>query len=152
MAKLKIKSQLDPSEDDGIDCSIEPSLTVQADAKEADINYIMARYTRTGVLPQMIEREPHFGDFSDIKDYLSSMLIITKAREQFEALDARVRDRFANDPARMLAFVADPANKNELIALGLAVAPVATTPSPASPSSAGQAVPAPVKPPDGAGT
>lgn len=94
-------------------------LTKQADAKDADINYIMKRFERTGQLPDMIVRDGRYGDFSEVPDYQEALHIVQRANEQFENLDANIRNRFDNDPAKFLGFVNDPKNEDELAKMGL---------------------------------
>lgn len=96
-------------------------LTKQADAKDADINNILKRYERTGELPLMIAKEARYGDFSDPLDYQSALNLVKLAEEQFNALEAHIRNRFDNDPAKFLAFATDPKNLDEMVKLGLAV-------------------------------
>lgn len=97
------------------------SRTKQADKKSCDINFILDRYAKTGQLPEMIKRNPRYGDFSAVPDFQESCDVVQKATEQFEALDAKVRKRFHNNPAEMLEFAADPANAEEMVRLGMAV-------------------------------
>jgi len=47
------------------------------------------------------------------------MNTIIAAQRAFEALPAKIRDRFANSPERFLAFLADPDNLDEAVKLGL---------------------------------
>lgn len=94
-------------------------VTKQSDAKDCDINTIFKRYERTGQLPDMIVREPRYGDFSEVPDYQTSLEIVRTAQEQFDALGVDVRNRFANDPALFLAFVTDPKNVDEVERMGL---------------------------------
>lgn len=97
------------------------SLTNQADAVDADINVIVKRYVRTGVLP-VIERPPLDGDFSDsVTDYQSALALINRADDSFMSLSADVRKRFDNDPGAFVAFCSDPANLDEMRKMGLAV-------------------------------
>lgn len=94
-----------------------PTLTKQAPANEVDINTIMDRYERNGELPQ--PRPAVYGDALAVGDFETAMNIVNAGREAFEALPAKLRDRFANDPARFLAFVNDEANYDEALSLGL---------------------------------
>lgn len=112
-----------------------PCRTKQADKEGCDIHVILRRIEQGGMLPDMIRREPRYGDFSNVKDYRESMETVLRAQEQFEALPFAVRDRFEHDPERMLEFVSDPANKDELVKLGLAL-----------PKKPQEAVPAPTTP------
>lgn len=94
------------------------SLTVQADAKDADINFIMERYARTGQLPGL-SRLPSYGDFEGVSDYREALDVVREADSLFMQLPAKVRSRFSNDPAAFVEFCQDPLNKLELADLGL---------------------------------
>jgi phage internal scaffolding protein len=100
----------------------EPSRTQQQFAEEADINNIIARYERTGILVDpLIDRrgQPMYGDFSNIDSYFEAQLKVAQAKQLFEALPAKIRDRFGGDAGKLLAFVEDPENREEAIELGL---------------------------------
>lgn len=111
------------------DDALGKSRTHQSFAKDADINVIMGRYQKTGLLVDPLRvnphRKPNFGDFSDIGDLTTTMARIDLAREAFMVLPAKVRERFNNDAGELLAFVANPANAEEAIKLGLLPAPPA---------------------------
>lgn len=95
----------------------EPSMTKEAPANEVDINTIMDRYLRTGVLPE--PRPAQYGDATAVPSYEEAMNIVNQGREAFEALPSKIRERFANDPGQFLAFVNDEANYDEAVKLGL---------------------------------
>lgn len=94
------------------------SRTKQAFREDCDINVIVRRYAKAGVLPTEAPGAS-YGDFSTVGDYFDSMQLLLRTRERFEALPSLVRERFANDPSRMLAFVADAGNADEARKLGL---------------------------------
>lgn len=94
--------------------------THQSFKQECDINNIMKKYMKNGVLPELIKRDPRYGDFSNVPDYQTSLETVQMAHDQFNALSAKVRERFNNDPANFLAFVHDDKNIDEMIKLGLA--------------------------------
>lgn len=131
------------SQDTGITFT-DPSLTKQADAAAADINTILKRYEKTGTLPDMIKSDPMWGDFSDVPSFQEAFALVAKSEEQFAALDAPVRKRFDNDPAKFLAFATDPANSAEMVALGLAVEKTAAPPPAASGAASGATLAAPL--------
>lgn len=87
--------------------------------EECDINNIMKRFEKTGILPEMIKAKPQYGDFSNPLDFQDAMNLVVHANEQFAALPARVRDRFGNDAARFLEFAQDGSNRDEMKKLGL---------------------------------
>lgn len=97
----------------------EPSLTKQEFKEETDINYIIKRATITGELPSS-QKTPVYGDFTNgPQDYKTALNMVLEAQEQFDSFPSKVRDRFKNDPAELLAFVANEQNRDEAIALGL---------------------------------
>lgn len=98
-----------------------PSLTKQEYAEESDINFIINQYETTGIAPAGPGREPIFGDFTDptLTDYQQALNTVQGARELFERVPAKVRERFHNDPAELIAFVQDDRNIDEAFQLGL---------------------------------
>lgn len=127
----------------GLDCSGDPGLTDQSQSADCDVNVIVSRFMKTGVLPN-VDREALYGDFTSAPDYLTAMNMVIKAQEQFEGLSADVRKRFANDPAEFLAFVGDAKNQDEMIKLGLATrkeAPPVDVPVVDKKGAAGEAAP-----------
>jgi phage internal scaffolding protein len=101
----------------GLACE-DPSLAQQQFKDECDINTILDRFNVTGQLP-VSALQPQFGDFSGVTDYQSALNAVLDAQESFDALPARVRERFANDPAAFVDFCLDEANRGEMKALGL---------------------------------
>jgi phage internal scaffolding protein len=126
-----------------------PSLTHQSMAPECDINTIMKKYEKTGILEHRNNFEGQYADFTNTpSDYHESMNAVIAADEMFQTLPSGVRRRFHNDPGYFLDFVGNPANQDEIIKLGLAtrvpepdlVDPATPTPKKAStPSKAAPA-------------
>jgi len=117
-----------------------PSRTQKQFRDECDINNIIKRFQTTGQLPSMIKNNPQYGNFAEVTDYQTSLNLVIKAQEQFSALNARLRNRFNNDPAQFLAFVGDKANLQEMVKLGLATIPKEDKlPSEASSASSAEA-------------
>lgn len=94
-------------------------VTKQSDLKDCDINSIFKRYEKTGQLPDLIAKNGSYGDFSAVPDYQEAVNIVRLAESQFLALDADLRNRFENDPAKFLAFATDEKNMDELEKMGL---------------------------------
>lgn len=94
------------------------SRTKQNHAKQCDINNIMKRYHKTGLLEHSRKHSPEYG-FATSEDFNTSMNIITKANEMFEDLPSDIRTRFQNDPGQFLDFVDDENNAQEMFDLGL---------------------------------
>lgn len=94
-------------------------VTKQSEVARTNINSIMAKYQKTGHIPQ-VTATPMYGDVSQAPAYQAACEIVAKAKQQFDALPAQIRDYFKNDPANMLEFVNNPDNKDKMIELGLA--------------------------------
>jgi len=102
------------------------SRTKQSFAKDADINRIVARAGKTGFLVDpsvMITRKAFFGDFAGNPGFLDMQNIVAKVDQEFMRLPVEMRDRFKNSSQLLLEFLADPANKDEAVKLGLVQAP-----------------------------
>lgn len=127
----KIHTQFDPPPVDGIS-EFGPSLTRQEFAEESDINHIIDQYRTNGILPDTRE-EGVYADFTDplLTNFQEAQNIVVGAREAFERLPAKLRERFHNDAASLIDFVQNPDNQEEAIRLGIlrAPEPVATPPA-----------------------
>ena len=117
------------------------SMTEQSHTKHCDIDNIVNRFTRTGVLDHVNQREPQYTDVSSCPDYHGALGVVRATEEMFASLPAELRDRFANDPGRYLEWINDPANAEEAVELGLlpgeqggAVKPPASETPPADPA------------------
>lgn len=119
-----------PRVDPVVACPEHENITDQSGKDDADINTILKRFETTGELPSMIKSEPQYGDFSDMGSFHEAQEIVARAKEQFDALPARVRDRFANDPARFLEFCENADNLEEMGKLGLLVTKEKEKPDP----------------------
>jgi len=117
----------------------EESKTSQADAKEADINFIMSKYIKTGIPPEF-RQNGVYADISDIPDLPSMLDQIAKAQNAFDSLDAKTREFFGNSPVNMVNFLSDPANQEQAEKLGL-LAPKEPEPSPIKVEVTNQSVP-----------
>lgn len=95
------------------------SRTKQSFAEECDVNTIMGKFRTTGMVTHVTAKNPVYEDFSEPMQYLDALSAVAKAQEVFDAMPARVRARVNNDPAELISFVADPANADELVELGL---------------------------------
>ncbi len=96
----------------------EQGRTKQAMQAECDINNIMAKFQKTGVIDFVNKHSPQFGDATGI-EFQDAMEKVAKSREMFAELPSKVRKRFDNDPAQFLDFVNDPENEAEARVLGL---------------------------------
>lgn len=121
----------------GVVETVGESMADQSFREECDINTLVKRFGITGnmngaVLPPPIE------EFGEIFDFQSAMNLINAADRAFMSLDADVRARFNNDPARYVSFCSERdddgnlRNIEEMRRLGLAL-PAAEPPKEPAP-------------------
>lgn len=101
----------------------EKTLTKQEFKKTVDINNIIKRHDKTGLITHVNTMQAQYGDFSDTDDYQTSLDMVIAARDSFMSLPSEVRKKFGNDPANFLEFVTNPENMDEMIEMGLANPP-----------------------------
>lgn len=120
------------------------SRTQQHFKDECDIDRILKKYSATGFLvdPLTPRRDPLFGDFSESMSFMEAQTRIARVREAFDSLPSQIRDRFGNDPFRLLSWCEDPENAEEAVKLGLL--PESALPSKVEPQSTNPAEPAQV--------
>lgn len=124
-----------------------PSKTRQEFAAECDINVLMERYEKTGIISHVDQRIPNYVDVSDLPSYQESFEIVRRAAEAFASLPARARAEFDNDPGAFADYAADPANLERMREWGLA-APAPAPEVPAAPMEV-VVVDRPAEPPKG---
>lgn len=114
-----------------------PSRTKQSFAAECDINNILKQFGKTGQLTHISSRAAQgvYRDLPDDVDFQTSLSIVQQGEAAFATLPSRVRNRFHNSPEEFLAFLADPANREEAIKLGLVIPDPLPSPVPPAPST-----------------
>lgn len=117
-----------PHEDHGFDNRDEntgeilPSMTRQSEMEACDIHNILRQFSQTG-FEELVRQNAAKGQYTDLTslpDYQEALDTVLGAQAAFAALPSQVRERFRNDPARFVEFLADPDNQDEAIRLGLA--------------------------------
>ena len=94
-------------------------LTEQHHKDEVDVNRIVARYNKTGVIDHLNDFEAKYADLTGY-DYQDAQNTIAAANSMFEGLPSDIRKKFDNDPVAFLQFTDDPKNAQAMIDLGLA--------------------------------
>lgn len=132
-----------------VDCSDDLKAgrhAVQADAAEVDINNIIKRIQK-GATPPQLGGQPFYGDVSEFSDLGDAFMKIQEANELFMSYPAQLRERFDNDPVKLVEFLSDPSNLKEAVELGLALKrPDPEPEAPAAPAPVAPSAP-PVAPP-----
>jgi len=92
--------------------------TEQSHKRECDVNYIIQKYDKTGLISHISRFEGKFGDMTGL-EFKAIQDKIANAQSMFNALPSEVRNKFNNDPSALLSFMDDPENRDEAIELGL---------------------------------
>lgn len=100
------------------DFSDSPSLTSQHPADEVDINKIMARIQK-GQTVLTSAGQPFYGDVSELDGLQDALIKVQEANELFMQFPADVREKFDNDPVKMVEFLENSENRDKAIELGL---------------------------------
>lgn len=139
----KLKSTLD---------DFEPTRTKQSMKEECDINFIVAKFQKTGLIEHQRQHEGQYGEFAEI-DYHEAMNIVTTAQEMFLTVPSSIRKQFNNDPGAFIDFALNEDNREKLVEMGLVeptrppvpglppVDPPPTTGSPTTPAADAPATP-----------
>jgi phage internal scaffolding protein len=94
------------------------SLTQQHFREQVNINTIMRKARKTGVMPQF-SGDCYYGDVSQIVDYKDCLDKVNKIGDLFMGMPVEVRNKFKNNPAEIIDFLADEKNEDEARKLGL---------------------------------
>ena len=111
-----------------------PSKAKQSFKAECNVNNIMKKYEKYGIIEHVNNHQAAYGDFSDVSDYQTSLNAVMAANDAFMELPAAIRKQFDNNPATFVAFVEDPNNQEKLIEMGLATAIPKTIPDDPEPA------------------
>lgn len=125
---MKFKTAYDPVEEHDR-CGIEftmPSLTVQDEKDETDINYIVNKYAdgQKGIMTLDLGDSSQyaylqFGDATLPGDYSTALELVSGVREEFYSLPAKVRAKFGHDPMNFIDQLNNPATLEYLQQQGL---------------------------------
>lgn len=130
---MKIYSRYDVPVTPGIDFSDAVSLTQQQFRDDANINVIIERFNRTGILVDPSEvgsRVADFREHHDFSDYHELRTRVAEAEEMFFDLPSHIRERLNNDPSIMLDTLLDADKRQLAIELGFYSPDPSPNPSP----------------------
>lgn len=99
--------------------------TQQQFKDDCDANIILPRLAKEfgSDIPRFTTKTGVYGDFTEIGDYRQAVETVMKADSLFNDLPAQTRLKFDNDPHKLVEYLADPANMQESIDLGLRMRP-----------------------------
>lgn len=84
---------------------------------EVSLECMLEKYSKTGTIKSL--GQPIFGDFSKISSYHEAKNQLLQAESQFLAIDPKIRQKFDNDPQKMIDFLSDKKNVVQAVELGL---------------------------------
>ena len=96
------------------------TMTQQHMAESCDINWIMKRYEKDGIIEHYNQHQGDYSDYSEFPDFHTAMNKVIDAQDMFMTLPAGVRDKFNNDPGAFVEFVSDDNNFDAMVEMGLA--------------------------------
>ena len=125
---MKFKTAYDPVEEHdhyGIEFTM-PSLAVQDEKDETDINYIVNKYAdgQKGIMTLDLGDSSQyaylqFGDATLPGDYSTALELVSGVREEFYSLPAKVRAKFGHDPMNFINQLNNPETLDYLQREGL---------------------------------
>lgn len=125
---MKFRTAYDPVEEHD-HCGIEftmPSLAVQDEKDETDINYIVNKYSdgQKGIATLDLGDSSRyaylqFGDATLPGDYSTALELVSGVREEFYSLPAYVRAKFGHDPMNLISQLNNPETLDYLRQEGL---------------------------------
>ena len=135
-----------------IDCS-QDGRTKQAHKDECDINQVLSKYLKSGVIDHVSSHHAQYGEAPGI-DFKEALDLVRRSQEMFAELPAKARKHFNNDPAAFMDAVHEEGNESLMYELGLSdFPPSAVLDQPVSDqNSTGSSAPAAPKGASGAGT
>lgn len=100
-----------------------PSITQENFQDECNINLIMKKFEKHGIIDHLNKHQGDYGDFIGYPEYHESMNQVILASEMFMSIPSSIRADFGNDPSLFLQFAQNPENIDKMVEYGLASAP-----------------------------
>jgi phage internal scaffolding protein len=95
------------------------SRTKQSFTAECDINNIMKKYAKNGLIAHNNALQGEYGNLLGSPDYQNAMNSVIAAEAAFNSLTASIRAKFEHDPSKFLDFAQNPDNHEEMRKMGL---------------------------------
>lgn len=116
MKKIKVRTKYDRN-DVSISFKDSPSMTDKQYKDECDISSIIEKY---GVLPKP-EITPVYEDVTKLGNYEIMLNVVKEHEAAFASLPSEIRQRFMGDSLAFAQWLANPANHDEAVRLGLLI-------------------------------
>lgn len=116
---MKFKNPYDRQVSAGI-INDEPSMTQQHFEHECNINNIMCRYMKTGILPDPLSSSsPTYADVSDFPSFEEAQNKLCRVKECFEGLPSEQRRQFGDNVNNFVQFMSDTNNLEKAHQMGI---------------------------------
>lgn len=87
---------------------------------QCDINILLAKYRKTGIMEHVTRAKERYGDFTQYgSDLAADLDRVAKAKQTFEMLPAELRNQFKNSIPGFFNFVQDPKNFDQCVKWGI---------------------------------
>lgn len=117
---VRVRVGFDNTDDEGNPL---PSRVQQSQTAMTDINNIIKRFDKTGLLDHVNRAVAQYGDFTEVNEFQEALNLVNNAQTAFDDLPSHIRKRFNHDPGEFFEFATNPANAQEMYDLGLAEKP-----------------------------
>lgn len=97
-----------------------PSRTKQTFIHECDINNIVKKYDKQGILTHVNKAIAQYGDFTQVNEFQDALDLVERSNRNFMTIPANIRGRFDNNAGEFLEFATNPKNLDAMVELGLA--------------------------------
>jgi len=97
----------------------EPDMAQQQYKDSTDVNTIMNKYEKTGVVTHLAKSQGYFKELGEPEDLLDAKMRLIKAERAFDALPAEIRAQCDHNPANFLTMLKDPTKKELLTQYGI---------------------------------
>lgn len=119
------------------DCqSADDGMTEQHHKEACDIKNIMRKVEKEGILNHVAQYKGEYLNMATATDFREAMTVLADTNSMWETVPSRIRNEFANDPARYLEFMQNPDNYQAIKDLGLDPSYLPEPPPPSVPDPA----------------
>ncbi len=115
---ITVRNAMDASVPYRLTCG--PTMAKQSFKEECDINTILKKYEKTGLIDHVSKYNGQYADVTEAVDYQTALNTVMAGEAAFMSLPASIRTSFGNDPHEFLEFAQDPENQEALVEMGLA--------------------------------
>ncbi len=98
--------------------NLQKNMTEQAHAKECDMNYILRKYQKTGLIEHVKKHQGRYDDIT-VTDFTEAMHKVSEAQDMFNELPSFVKKKVGGSVEKFLEFVQNPNNKADMQRLGM---------------------------------